>query len=65
MKLLFEIKDHNILDKNGETPLHSYVRRTDKEKFNCLMTFLIHSKCDVNLPNREGRTALHLACEVD
>ena len=63
-KLLRKVDDHDALDMNGDTPLHSYVRRRDKEKFNCIMTFLIHSKCDVNLPNREGQTALHLACEV-
>ena len=63
-KLLFEIEDHNALDCNGDAPLHCYVKRRDKEKFNCLITFLIHSKCDVNLLNIDGQTALHLACKV-
>ena len=60
-KLLFEITDHNIQDANGDMPVHSYVKN---RTFDCLMTFLIHSKCDVNLPNRDGYTALHLACQV-
>ena len=63
-KLLFDITDHNALDTNGDAPLHCFVKRKDKEKFNCLITFLIHSKCDVNLPNTDGQTALHLACQV-
>ena len=63
-KLLMKVEDHNVLDFNGDAPVHSYIRRRDKEKFNCLMTLLIYSKCDVNLPNKDGQTALHLACEV-
>ena len=63
-KLLVKVVDHNELDANGDTPVHSYVRRRDKEKFKCLMTMLIHGDCDVNMPNKDGQTALHLACEV-
>lgn len=63
-KLLVKVVDHNALDANGDAPVHSYVRRRDKEKFKCLMTLLIHGNCDVNLPNKDGQTALHLACEV-
>ena len=63
-KLLVKVGDHNALDMNGDAPVHSYVRRRDKQKFKCLMTLLIHSECDVNLANKEGQTALHLACEV-
>jgi ankyrin repeat protein len=28
------------------------------------MTFLIYSKCNVNMFNVDGQTALHLACQV-
>ena len=63
-KLLFEIENHNALDSNGDAPLHSYVRRRDKESFDCLVTFLTYSKCDINYHNIEGQTALHLACKV-
>ena len=59
-----KVEDHNVQDMDGDAPVHAYVKRKDKEKMNCLMTFLIHSKCDVNLPNEEGQTALHLACQV-
>ncbi len=50
--------------QNGDAPLHAYIRRRDKQKQNCLMTFLIHAEHDVNLVNEEGDTALHLACKV-
>ena len=63
-KLLFEVTEHDTLDSNGDTPLHCFVKRKDREKFNCLIIFLIHSKCDVNLLNKDGQTALHLACQV-
>ena len=63
-KLLSKVEDHDAWDKNGDAPVHSYLRRRDKEKFNCLMTLLIHSHCDVNLANKDGQTALHLACEA-
>ena len=60
-KLLFETENHHALDSNGDAPLHSYVRRRE---FDCLVTFLIYSKCDINYQNIEGQTALHLACKV-
>jgi hypothetical protein len=63
-KLLFEIEDHNALDSNGDAPLHSYVKRRDKERFDCLVAFLTYSKCDINYQNIGGQTALHLACKV-
>lgn len=50
---------------NGDAPLHSYVRRRDKHKLSCLMAFLIHSKCDIDMKNKDGETALHLACKVN
>lgn len=62
--LLGQARDHNALDANGDAPLHCFVKRKDREKFNCLMALLIHSKCDINLPNKDGQTALHLACQV-
>ena len=63
-KLLIEVTDHDTLDLNGDAPLHYFVKRKDKEKFKCLMTFLIYSKCDINMLNVDGQTALHLACQV-
>ena len=49
---------------DGDTPLHAYVRRRDKNKLGCLMTFLINAKCDVNAVNKDGDSPLHLACKV-
>ena len=48
----------------GDTPLHAYVRRGDKQKLSCLMTLLINADCDVNAFNQEGDAPLHLACRV-
>jgi ankyrin repeat protein len=64
----FEVTDHDTLDSNGDAPLHCLVKRKDirvREKFNCLMTFLVYSKCNVNMLNVDGQTALHLACQVN
>ena len=61
---MLESEDHNVLDSNGDAPLHCYVKRTDKENYNCLIMFLTYSKCNVNLRNSDGQTALHLACKV-
>ena len=63
-KLLLEVTEHNTLDQNGDAPLHYFIKRKDREKFNCLIAFLIYSKCDINLLNAGGQTALHLACQV-
>ena len=63
-KLLKNNPDPDAVDDNGDTPLHAYVKRKDKHKFDCLVTFLIHSKCDLDKPNANDMTALHLAAEV-
>ena len=63
-KLLKNNPDPDAVDDNGDTPLHAYVKRKDKHKFDCLTTLLIHSKCDLDKPNHDGMTALHLAAEV-
>lgn len=49
---------------DGDTPLHAYVKRQDKQRMNCLMAFLIHAEYDVNMVNKDGDSALHLACKV-
>lgn len=52
------------LNREGDAPIHYYVKRRDKHKFDCLVAFLIHSQSIVDLVNNDGMTALHLACEV-
>ncbi len=52
------------LNREGDAPIHYYVKRRDKYRFDCLMAFLIHSQSVVDLVNNDGMTALHLACEV-
>ena len=57
--------DTNTYDKNGDTPLHAYVRRKDKNKLDCLVAFLINAKeYDVDRKNGDGDTPLHVACKV-
>ncbi len=57
--------DADALDENGNTPIHAYIKRGDKRKLECLMTFLINAKYeDINAKNHDGDTPLHLACKV-
>ena len=64
LKLLRSEVDPDAADEKGDTPLHAYVKRTDKHKFECLMALLVHSKCDLDKPDQEGMTPLHLAAQV-
>ncbi len=52
------------LNREGDAPLHYYIKRKDKYRFDCLMAFLIHSPSIIDLVNNDGMTALHLSCEV-
>ena len=58
--------DPDGLDGNGDAAIHCFVRRQrgEKQMFSCLMAMLIHSRCDVDLPNANGDSALHLAADV-
>ena len=58
--------DVNILDDlTGDALLHIIMKKKRKqERLNFLLTLLTHSKVDVNLRNRKGTAALHLAVEV-
>ena len=58
--------DPDGLDGNGDAAIHCFVRRQrgEKQMFSCLMALLIHSRCDVDLPNANGDSALHLAADV-
>lgn len=52
----------NLEDGNGECPVHVYAKRKD---FHCLMALLLHGNSrSVNITNKDGRTALHIAVEV-
>jgi len=64
LKLLRSEVDPDAADEKGDAPLHAYVKRTDKHKFECLMALLVHSKCDLDKPDEEGMTPLHLAAQV-
>lgn len=71
-KVLKEKKvDVNRFNEVGDAPLHTLVRRavTDKRWYDLLWCFLVHcdrSKFNVNIRNtEEGKTALHLATEVN
>ena len=56
----------NILDDlTGDALLHIIMKKNRKqERLNFLLTLLIHAKVDVNLRNRRGTAALHMAVEV-
>ena len=51
-------------DLTGDAPIHSIIRRKKKDRVELLLTLLINSNADVNLPNRRNMTALHCAIEV-
>ena len=48
----------------AKTPLHTYVRRTDKNKYDCLFALLVYGKCNVNMENEQGMAPLHVAAKV-
>ena len=53
--------DVEVLDCNGDMPLHAFVRGS---KLECLFAFLINAEYDVDALNSSTETALHLACKV-
>lgn len=58
--------DVNILDDlTGDALLHTIMKKKRKqERLNFLLTLLTRAKVDVNLRNRKGTAALHMAVEV-
>ena len=59
----------NKFNHQGNTPLHSLVKRKFKPKveqlkFDLLITILVYSDVEINLPSGCGNTALHMAVEV-
>ena len=63
-KHLSNLEDHNVLNSDGDTLLHTYIRRKDKHKKECLLSLLVYGDCDVDAENKQGVTPLHLAAEV-
>lgn len=68
VKLLHEAIDVNARDESNDAPIHAIARRpVSKQKFECLMSLLIHTPAndlDVNLTTVDGDTALHLVVKV-
>lgn len=67
LELLIGAKiDVNVLDDvTGDALLHIIMKKKRKqERLNFLFTLLTHAKVDVNLRNRKGMAALHMAVEV-
>ena len=59
--------DINGANSAGDTPLHCYIKSDRADKLDLLSTFLVHCNCKVlqiDKPNAEGRSALHIAVEV-
>ena len=63
MKLL---EEGRMLSRNeeGEYPLHSIVQKSRPKKDKILNALLTHSSEDVNVPGKNGMTALHYAVQV-
>jgi ankyrin repeat protein len=58
--LLWTGGDPNAVDKWGLTPLHLAARLQSSAEFD-LMKRLVRSRPNLNIPDHDGRTALHLA----
>lgn len=58
--------DVNILDEvTGDALIHIIMKKKRKqERLDFLLTLLIHARVNVNLRNKKGVAALHLAVEV-
>ena len=63
-RLLKELENHDARNTDGDTLLHTYVRRQDKHKKDCLLALLMYGSCDVDGSNKQGFTPLHIAAEV-
>ena len=65
LQRLKEGADPNARDEDGNCAVHVFIaRHSKKHSFDCLMTLLIHGRCDLDKPDRSGDTALHLAAAV-
>ena len=52
-------------DLTGNALIHVIMKKKRKqERLEFLLTLLIHGKVDVNLQNKKGEAALHMAVEV-
>ena len=62
VKILVEIKATkiNLFDQNQKTPLMLAV----ENQFHPVIDELLKTRCDVELKDRAGNTALHLACKI-
>ena len=56
--------DVNILDPQGEAPIHRLVKKKRKERVELLIALLTNSNADVNFGTARSMTALHFAVEV-
>ena len=57
----------NEVDESyGGAPIHSILRHSShhRHKPDLLVTLLTYSNADVNLPDTEGKSPLHIAAEV-
>ena len=68
-QLLKTESDVNVVNSNGDAPIHSILKRGNSPKdrreiATLLMTLLTFSPVDVNLTNRDKMTPLHLAAQV-
>ena len=55
------IKNRDLLDSNGNTPLHTFIN----SKYYPLAEFLLSIDAIVDVKNSDGNTPMHLACDVE
>ena len=53
----------NIFNKNNETPLLLATISTGYQDPNIVELLLKTNNCDVNIPDKDGNTSLHRACQ--
>ena len=69
IKVLLEILQRentnpDVLNENGDAPLHSIVKSKRQDKVELLVTLFTHSTTNVNMQVANGMTALHFAAQV-
>ena len=58
--LSYHIEVFNVLDLNGDAPIHLAYRKGNN---NIVKLLLSHPKLDVNIANKSGNTVMHYACK--
>ncbi|XP_065199553.1 transient receptor potential cation channel protein painless-like [Planococcus citri] len=64
--LLSNFANVNVINKRtGKAPIHEAVEKSDIDTVKVLIKKYWYSECDVNLPDQNGNTALHLVIKLN